>query len=104
ELPKIRHQPGMGIAGEPTRLLQFAAEMLQVFFAEASFQKSPRVHAGRRMPLVIDQVAAIAIFATAPEEMIEAHFVQGGRRSKSGDVPTQAVEMFVGPMNDRHRV
>jgi hypothetical protein len=48
--------------------------MLQVLLAQAAFQKGPGVHARRGVPLVVDQVAAVAVLAAAAEEMVEADF------------------------------
>ena len=94
----------MRIARQAARRLQLAAEVLQVVFAQPAFEKGPRIHAGRGVPLEIDQVAAVAVVAAAAEEVVEADFVQRGRRGERRDVPAQAVEVLVGPVDHRHRV
>src|SRR4030095_14937789 len=94
----------MRIAGKAPRRLQFAAEVLQILFLETSFQKGPRVHARRSVALVIDQIAAVAVVTPAAEEVVEANLVKRGRGRERRNVPAQAIEVLVRPMDHRHRV
>ena len=89
ELPEVRHQPGMRIRRQAAARLQFAAEILQLLFGDAAFEKSARINAGRGVSLEINQVA-IAVSVRAAEEVIERHFVQRGRRGISRNVPADA--------------
>ena len=57
KLPKCRHQPRVRIRRQPFAV-DFLAEMLQLLFADASFQKRARVNARRGMALEEDEIAA----------------------------------------------
>ncbi len=75
-------------------LAQFVAEVVQMVFGEAAFEKSPRIDARRGVSLEINQVARL-IAVTAMEEMIETHFEQRGERGIRGDVAADPVIMLV---------
>ena len=53
---------------------RFLAELVHLLLADASFEKSARIHAGRRMSLEVHQIAAMRL-GLAVEEMIEGHVV-----------------------------
>ena len=63
ETPEIRHQPRVRIGGQAGVLAQFVAEILQVLFGEAAFEKGARVDAGRGVALEINQVARLVAVA-----------------------------------------
>ena len=58
ELPEVGHQPGMGIGRKPLAL-DLLAEVQQLLFAEAAFEKGAGVNARRDMALEIDEIAAV---------------------------------------------
>ena len=94
----------MRIARQPAHRLQLAAKMFEVLFGQPSFEKGPRIHAGRGVALKVDQIAAVAVVATPPKKVIEADFVECGRGGERRNVTAETVEMLVGPMDHRHRV
>ena len=55
--PEIGHQPRMRIRRQSAARRELAAEIVELLFGEAPFEKRARVDAGRRMPLVIHDVA-----------------------------------------------
>ena len=59
ELPEVRHQPRMRIRRQPFAV-DFLPEVVELFFAEAAFEKRARVDARRGMPLEVDEIAAEA--------------------------------------------
>ena len=59
KLPEILHQPGMRIRRQPGVFAQFVAEVIQMLFGQAAFEKRPRIDAGRRVALEINQVAGL---------------------------------------------
>ena len=61
--PEIGHQPGVRIGGKARRIAQFVAEILQVLFGEAAFQKGAGVDARRGVALEINQVAGLVAIA-----------------------------------------
>ena len=78
ELPEIRHQPRVWIGRQPAAA-DFLAKAIELFFAEPAFEISARVDARCRVTLHEHHVTAMRIRRSAPE-MIEAHFIQRGRR------------------------
>src|SRR5689334_22529379 len=104
EFPKIGHQPRMRIARQPAHRLQLAAKMFEVLFAQAALEEGSRIHARRSMPLEINQVSAVTVFAATAEKVIEADFIERGRRSERRNVTTQSVKVLIRPMHHRHRV
>ena len=81
---------------------QLAAEIVELLFGEAPFEKRARVDAGRGMPLVIHDVAIAGV--AGPEEMIEPDLVQRGRRRKRRNVAADAGLVLVRPQHHRNRV
>ncbi len=104
EFPELGHQPGMRIRRQPAARLQLAAEVDEVLFGEPAFEERAGVHAGRGVALEINLVAVEAAFAAAAEEVVEADFVQVGRRGEGGDVSADAGEVAIGADDHRHRV
>ena len=88
----------MGIARQPVAT-DLHPEVVEILLAEAALQVRPGVHAGRGVALEVDVVADQAV-VLALEEVVEAHFVQGGRRGEGGQVAADAVGRLVGP--DHH--
>ncbi len=83
--------------------LAFATEMLEVVLAEPSLDEGPRVHAGRRMPLEIDEISRM-VTRPGVEEMIEPDLVKGRRRGEGRNVAADAGKLGVGPRHHRHGV
>ncbi len=102
ELPEVRHQPRMRIGGQAAAV-DFLAEFVHLFLADAAFEKGARIHAGRGMALEIHQVAAM-IIGLAVEEIIEADVVQRRRRGETGDMSAQFRRFAVGIEHEDHRV
>ena len=86
----------MGIRGEAAARFQFAAEILQLLFRNASFQIGARIHAGRGVALEVNQVA-ISGLGLRLQEMIERDFIQRGGGGKGGNVSANAALDLVGP-------
>ena len=84
--------------------LQLAAEVIEVLLGQPAFEESPRVNAGRSVPLDINLVPVVAAFAPAAEEVVEADFVEGRGGGESGNMSAQPVVLLVGPVHHRHRV
>ena len=85
----------MGIRRKAAARLQFAAKVLQFLPGNAAFQIGAGIHARCGVPLKIDQVA-VAGFGLSPQKMIKRHFVQSGRRGKSGNMSANAFLQLVG--------
>ncbi len=102
ELPEVRHQPRMRIRRQAVAA-RFLAEMLELIFAEAAFEEGARVDAGRRVTLHEHHVAGMIRRRGAPE-MIEAHFVQRGRRGVSGQVAAVLARHLVRAQHHGQRV
>ena len=96
ELPERRHQIRMAIRRQPFAC-GFAPIVREVFLREPSFQKCPRIHAGRRMRLEIHQVIGA-------EEMVEADFEQIRGRGIAGDVAAELRVRAVGAHHHGERV
>ena len=79
ELPKIGHQPWVGVAGEAlgtsTRRTQLLTVMVQVLFAQTAFQKRAGIHPRGAVRLEKHQVRPLCA-VVALEEMVEAHLEQ----------------------------
>ena len=89
ELPEIRHQPRVRVRRQ-TLPVHFPTEVIQLLFADTPFQIGPRIHARRRVTLKEHQIPFVFI-AGGPEEMVEPHVIQGGRRSEGGNMATQFI-------------
>ncbi len=103
KLPEILHQPRVGIRGKSRPFTQFVAEVMELLLGQAAFKECAGIDAGRCMALKIDQVAGL-VAVTAVEEMIEAHFEQGGQRGIGRDVAADAVIVLVLVGHHRHGV
>ena len=100
--PEVGHQPRMRIGRQSAAGRQLPAEIVELLFGEAPFEKRARVDAGSRMPLVIHDVAIAG--AAGPEEMVEPDFVQRGRRRERGDMAADPGLVLVCPQHHRNRV
>ena len=60
----------MGVAGQ-TFAVHFLAEIQQLLFGQTPFQIRTCVHAGRHMPLYVEQIAAM-VFVFGVPEMVKA--------------------------------
>ncbi len=102
ELPEVRHQPGMRIAGKPARAVGRRRDLLavvrEVVSGQPALQERTRVDARRAVRLEEHQVAAVAGVARM-EEVVEAHLEQVGRARVARDV---APELAVGGVGARH--
>ena len=97
ELPEVGHEPRMRIRAEAPARDRLAAEVVELLLAQASLQERPGVHPGRRVALVEDLVAGPVVLA--PEEVVEAHFVEAGRAGIRGQV---AADPGVGVVRAQH--
>ena len=93
----------MRIGAEAAAELQFAAEVLQLFFWNAAFEKGAGINSGRGVALEINDVA-VAAFGLRPKEMIESDFVQRGGGSEGRDVAADAFLNLVGAHHHGQRV
>ena len=76
------------------------AVMRELLFGQPSFEKRARVHAGRRVRLEIDEIAAL----TRAEEMVEADFEEIGDRRVGRDVAAELRIVAVRAHHHRERV
>src|SRR5262249_33603693 len=102
KLPEVGHQPGVRVRGEPAAV-HFLTEVVQLFCADAAFEKRTCVDAGRRVTLNVYQVSPVLLARRVPE-MIEPDVIQRRGRSETGDVTTQFGRDLVGAYDHRHRV
>ena len=65
-------------------------KLIRFCLGQPAFEKRPGVHAGRGVALEINLVAVVAALAAAAEEVVEADFVQLGRRGERRNVPADA--------------
>ena len=93
----------MRVRRQPAARRKLTAEVMELLDRQASLQVGASVDARRCVSLEIDDVTA-AIGAFATEEMVEADFVQRGRRGVGGDVPADTVGRPVAADHHRHRV
>ena len=101
--PEVRHQPRVRIGGQPAAVAEFAAEVLQLPLAEAALQVGARIHAGRRVTLKVDYVAAAGRIRAA-QEMVLGNLDQGGAGGERGDVAANVVGGLVGAHHHCHGV
>ena len=94
--PEIRHQPGMGIGRQPRLSPQFVAEVQQALVIKPSFEVSARIDTWRSVALKVDKVARL-ISVGGVEEMLVAHFQQGGQRGVGGEMATDAASFLFWP-------
>ncbi len=81
----------------------FLTEVDELFLAQASFEEGARIDSGRRVPLEIDEIAAMRLIRGAPE-MHEAGVVERRRRLEAGDMAAELRRLLVGAQHDRRRV
>src|SRR5699024_9646059 len=89
ELPEVVHVVRVRVGGQAAaagRARELLAEPVQVVLAQAALQVGAGIHAGGGVPLEVDLVPAAGVVLAA-EEVVQAHFVQGGHRSVGGNVP-----------------
>ena len=99
ELPKVRHQPRMRVAGQAARAFarrfEFLAVMRQIGFAQSAFKVSAGVHAGRAVRLEKNQIALV-LLVTCMEKMVVADLEQIGGAGVTGDMPAEFAVGTVG--------
>ncbi len=104
ELPEVRHQPGVRIAGETVRRLRLLlAERVELRLRQPVEQKRAGVDTGRGMALEEDLVTAVAL-VLAPEEVVETHVVEGGGGGEGRDVPADTDPGALRPGHHHRRV
>src|SRR5690606_26128465 len=81
----------------------FPAEIDELLFSEAAFQEGPRIHARRRVPLEIHQVAAVVLGGGVPE-MVEADAEHRAHGSEAGDMTAQITLSLIGLSDHDHGV
>ena len=102
ELPEIGHQAGVRIATEAASVASdFTAEVVEIVFAEAAFEKRSGVYAGSSVTLKVHMIAGHAVVFAA-EKMVEANLVEAGAAGKRREVTTHALSEGVGA-HDHHR-
>ena len=95
ELPEVRHQARVRVAGEAaSSASDLAAEVVEVVLGQSSLEERARVHARCRMSLEVDVVARTAVVLAA-EEVVEADLVQRCGTRERGEVTTDAVGRVV---------
>ncbi len=97
ELPELGHESGVGIGGQAASAC-LATERVELLPRQPALQEGPGVDTGSRVALEVDQVPPTLGFP-APEEVVESHLVQRGRRGVRGDVAADALVVLVGPGN-----
>ena len=103
-LPVVGHQPRMRIRGQAFALaLDFHAEVIELFGADATLEERTGIHARTRMALVEDQVAGVLVGRGAPE-VVEADVVEGRARGETGDMAAEIARLAVGADDHGHRV
>lgn len=103
ELPEVRHQPRVRVAGEAVGGLRLLlAEGVELLLGEPVQQERAGVDAGGGVTLEEDLVAGLALGVLAPEEVVEADVVERRGGGEGGDVPTHADAGALRP-GDHHR-
>ena len=93
----------MRVGRKARRVAQLVAEIQQVVFGQAAFEKGARVYAGRGMALEIDEIARLIAVAAA-EKMVETDFGDRGKRGVGRNVAADVRVVFVGPHHHGRRV
>ena len=102
ELPEIRHQARVRVRGEPLST-GFSSEGLNLVERKPSLHPSTGVDAGRSVALPVEMITGAVAFFSA-EKMVETQFPGVGGGGVGGDVPTDALEVFVGSRHHHHGV
>ncbi len=92
----------MRIGGQALAV-HFAAEVVQLLFADAAFEEGAGVDAGRGVALEVDQVAAV-LFGRCLEEVVEADVVQRRAGGEGGDVTAEVRVRQVGAHDHGQRI
>ncbi len=104
ELPEVRHQPRVRVAGQAVRRLRLLlAEGVELGLAQPVQQEGAGVDPGGGVPLEEDLVAAAPVVLAA-EEVVETHVVQRGRGGERGDVAAHADPRTLGARHHHGRV
>jgi hypothetical protein len=88
--------------GRDALAVGFLAEVVHLLVGEAAEHVGAGIHAGHRVALEVDQVAAGVVVDALPE-VREAHVVEGGGGGERGDVAAD-VGVLVGAHDHGHRV
>ena len=102
ELPKIGHQPGVRVRGQALAA-GLLTEAEQLLLAQAAFEKSSCVDAGRAVALDKHQIATVRVARRVPK-VPEADVVQRGRRLETGDVASEFGAILVGAQDNGQRI
>ena len=104
ELPEVRHQPRVRVAGKTARALGGRGDLLAVVqhvgLAQTAFEKRPCVHAGCAVGLEEHEIA----LAACAKEMVEAGLEQVGRAGVAGNVTAELAIRLVGAHHHGQRV
>ena len=79
------------------------AEIVNLIFAYAAFQKCTRINSRRRVALKVNEIARLVAVA-GMEKMVEPNFQQGSQRRIGRDVATDSGVLFILPMDHRHGI
>ena len=92
----------MRVAGQ-TLPPHFLSEVLDLFVRQTALKPGSRIDTGRSVALPV-QVIARGTVVLSPEEVIEAEFPCVRHRGVGGDVPANAVKIFVRSSDHHHGV
>ena len=101
EVPEPRHEPRVGVGGEPLAV-HLLPEVVELVLGEEPEQEGAGVDARRRVALDEDQVAALVLPGRAPEVVVP-DVVEHRPRREAGDVAAH-VGVAVGADHHRHGV
>ena len=103
ELPEVGHKPGVRVRREPLAGDDLAAEVVELALSQPTFQECAGVDAGRGVALV-EHLVAHPLRVLAAEEMIEADFVEAGRRGIRREVAADPSRSVVRPQDHGCRI
>ncbi len=75
----------MRVRRQARLLAQFVPKIQQALFRKAAFEERTRIHARRRMALIVNQVSGLPV-DTAAEKVVERNFADCGERCIGGYV------------------